>query len=296
MTQLHFGDVIIDRLIELEGPGYEPKFFFPDATMEGFEGEMSWLLPYFWDRAANTFLRSIQSYVVRTGHHTVLVDSCVGHGKDRPSTPAWDRRESTWLDQLIAAGVRLEEVDYVLCTHLHADHIGWNTRLENGRWVPTFPNAKYVFHKNEFRYWEEHGKDWVGSGSLDGGFEDSVLPVMETGQLQLVDNDYAIDDQFTLEPTPGHSPGHVCINVNASGQHLVVSGDVVHHPIQIAYPEWNSRFCVDPELSRDSRKKFVDRHADQDTLILPAHFASPAAGRIVSNGERCKYRVIGDNE
>ena len=292
MKHLQVGEVTIDRLVELEGPGYEPTFFFPDATMAGFEGEMGWLLPHFWDSAANTFLRSIQSYVVRTGHHTILVDSCVGQGKERPSTPAWDRLDSTWLDQLIAAGVRPEEIDYVLCTHLHADHIGWNTRLENGSWVPTFPNAKYIFHKDEFRYWEEHGKDWVGSGSLDGGFEDSVLPVMRAGQVALVDNDFAIDDQVTLEPTPGHSPGHVCIDVRSSAGHVVLSGDVVHHPIQIAYPEWNSRFCVDPDQSRASRKKFVDRHADRDTLILPAHFASPAAGRIVANGERCKFQVI----
>ena len=292
MKHLQVGEVTIDRLVELEGHGYEPTFFFPDATMAGFEGEMGWLLPHFWDSAANTFLRSIQSYVVRTGHHTILVDSCVGQGKERPSTPAWDRLDSTWLDQLIAAGVRPEEIDYVLCTHLHADHIGWNTRLENGSWVPTFPNAKYVFHKDEFRYWEEHGKDWVGSGSLDGGFEDSVLPVMRAGQVALVDNDFAIDDQVTLEPTPGHSPGHVCIDVRSSAGHVVLSGDVVHHPIQIAYPEWNSRFCVDPDQSRASRKKFVDRHADRDTLILPAHFASPAAGRIVANGERCKFQVI----
>ena len=180
----------------------------------------------------------------------------------------------------------------VLCTHLQADHIGWNTGLENGRWVPTFPNAKYVFHKNEFRYWEEHGKDWVGAGSLDGGFEDSVLPVMQAGQVALVDNDFAIDDQVTLEPTPGHSPGHVCIDVRTSAGAVVLSGDVVHHPIQIAYPEWNSRYCVDPDQSRASRKKFVDRHADRDTLILPAHFASPTVGRIVANGERCKYQVI----
>ena len=291
MNRLNLGEVTIDRLVEIEGLGYEPTFFFPDATMEGFEQEMDWLVPHFWDVAAGTYKRSIQSFVVRTARHTVLVDACVGHGKERPSTPGWHRLQSTWLDQLLAAGVHPEQVDYVLCTHLHADHIGWNTRLDNGRWVPTFPNAKYVFHKNEYRYWEEHGGVNQGPGSEDGSFEDSVLPVMAAGQVALVDNDFAIDDTLTLDPTPGHSPGHVCVDVRARGGHAVLAGDVVHHPIQIARPEWNSRFCVDPDMSRDTRKRFVDRHAETDVLILPAHFATPTVGRIVCNGERCKFRI-----
>ena len=179
----------------------------------------------------------------------------------------------------------------MLCTHLHADHVGWNTRLEGGRWVPTFPNARYIFHRDEYRHWEEHGNVMEGPGSEDGCFEDSVLPVMAAGQVQLVDNDFAIDDRFILEPTPGHSPGHVCIDVQASGGRAILAGDVVHHPIQIARPEWNSRFCVDAERSRASRTDFVARHADTDTLILPAHFASPTAGRIVGNGGRCKFLI-----
>ena len=289
MKRVTFGDVTIDSLVELQGLGYEPSFFFPDATMAAFEGELDWLAPHFWDVAARTYIRCIQSFVVRTGRHTVLVDACVGDGKSRPSTPAWDGLKSTWLDQLKGTGVHPEAVDYVLCTHLHADHIGWNTRLENGRWVPTFPNAKYVFHKDEYRHWEEHGNQMTGPGSEDGSFEDSVLPVMTAGQVELVDNDFAIDDHFTLDPTPGHSPGHVCIDVRAAGKHAVLAGDAVHHPIQIAYPEWNSRYCVDPERARATRRDFVARYADTASLILPAHFASPVAGRIVGNGERCKY-------
>jgi len=291
MRQATFGDVTIDRLIEVEGPGYAPNVFFPDATMEGFEGEMDWLMPHFWDVAANTYFRSIQSYVIRTPHHTVLVDACVGTEKERPSSPAWHHLESTWLDQLIGAGVHPEEVNYVLCTHLHADHVGWNTRLENGQWVPTFPNAKYVFHKKEYQHWENIGKESGGQGSQDGCFVDSVLPVMAAGQVALVDSDFEIDDRFTLDPTHGHSPGHVCVDLNANGQHVVMSGDILHHPIQIAYPEWNSRFCIDAEMSRASRTGFVQKHADIDTLLLPAHFASPAMGRIVGNGARCKYQL-----
>jgi glyoxylase-like metal-dependent hydrolase (beta-lactamase superfamily II) len=289
--RLVLGDIVIDRLVELEGPGYDPTFFFPDATIDAFEGELDWLAPHFWDVEAGTYLRAVQSYAVRTRHHTVLVDACVGHMKERPSTPHWHRRQSSWLDQLRAAGIKPEEVDFVMCTHLHADHVGWNTRLENGRWVPTFPNARYVFHRDEVAYWENKEDANEGTGTEDGCYEDSVLPVIEAGQATLVENDFALDDMFTLLPTPGHTPGHVCIDLNAPGGHAVLSGDTLHHPIQVAYPEWNSRFCVDPDLARISRRDFVDRHADTDAWILAAHFASPSFGRIVANGERCKFQL-----
>jgi glyoxylase-like metal-dependent hydrolase (beta-lactamase superfamily II) len=292
VNPLVIGEVRIDRLVELEGLGYEPGYFFPDSTEDGFAAEMEWLAPHFWDVAANTYKRAIQSYVVRTARHTVLVDSCVGDGKARPSTPAWDGLRSSWLDRLAALGVAPEAVDYVLCTHLHADHVGWNTRLANGRWVPTFRNAKYLFHKDELRHWQENGDPLEGPGTMDGAFEDSVLPVIAAGRATLVDNDFAIDDALVLEPTPGHSPGHVCLDVRAGGRHAIVSGDVLHHPIQVARPEWNSRFCVDPDLSRATRKAFVERHADAGDVILAAHFASPTAGRIVANGPRCKFEVM----
>jgi glyoxylase-like metal-dependent hydrolase (beta-lactamase superfamily II) len=291
VTPVALGEVRIDRIVELEGLGYEPTYFFPEATMEGFAAERDWLVPHFWDAAADTYIRAIQGFVVRTRRHTVLVDACVGEGKERPSTPAWNGLRSGWLDRLAALGVRPEDIDYVLCTHLHADHVGWNTRLVNGRWVPTFPNARYVFHRVEYRHWETHGDGMTGPGAMDGAFVDSVLPVMAAGQVALVDDDFAIDDEFVLEPTPGHSPGHVCIAIQAGGRRAVLAGDVVHHPIQIARPEWNSRFCVDPALARTTRRRFVERHADTGTVILAAHFASPTAGRIVSNGPRCKFAV-----
>lgn len=291
MKQLNLGNVTVDRIVELEGLGYDPTFFFPDANIEGFVAEADWLAPHFWDTEANGYIRSIQSFLVRTDRHTVLVDACVGNGKRRPSTPAWDGMTSDWLDRLTGLGVQPEDIDYVLCTHLHADHVGWNTRLVDGRWVPTFPNAKYVIHEDEFRHWQVADDGMEGQGSSDGSFEDSVLPVVEANQVELVGNDFAIDDRFTLEPTPGHSPGHVCFNLNAEGGRAVLSGDTVHHPIQIAYPEWNSRFCMDPDKSRATRKAFVDRHAETDTLILAAHFATPTVGRIAGNGARCKFQI-----
>jgi len=289
MNPLNLGSVRIDRIVEMEALGYDPQFFFPDSTPEGFEAELGWLAPHWWDVAAKTYKRAIQAFLVRTERHTILVDACVGTDKERPSTPHWHHMKTTWMEQFLALGVTPEDVDYVLCTHLHADHVGWNTRLENGRWVPTFPNARYVIHKDEYAYWEAGGDTTPGIGTADGCFEDSVLPVMAAGQVTLVETDLDLDRRFTLMPTPGHSPGHMCIALNTPAGNAVLAGDVMHHPIQAAHPEWNSRFCIEPERSRQARIGFVDRYADTGTVILAAHFATPTAGRIVANGARCKF-------
>ncbi len=289
MNQLQFGDILVDRLIEDEGLGFDPFFFFPDSTEEGWELEKDWLMPRFLDAETGRMIRAIQSYVIRTDHHTILVDACVGNDKERPSTPVWNNMQTPWLANFRALGVDPAEVDFVLCTHLHADHVGWNTQLVDGRWVPTFPNAKYIFHRDEYAFWEENGDAIEGPGSADGCFEDSVLPVMEADQAELVGGDYQIDDRLTLEPMAGHSPGHVVLNLNAAGRQAVFCGDVIHHAVQCARPEWNSRFCWDKEMSRATRRKFVERHADTDTLIMPGHFPAPTAGRIVGDGERCRF-------
>ena len=298
MKTLHFGDVTVDRLMEMEAPGFYPSFFMPDATEAAIAAQSDWLLPHFLHAESGRMIQSVHAYVIRTAHHTILVDTCIGNAKPRASTPPWNNLQTPWLDDLAAMGVAPEDVDFVMCTHLHVDHVGWNTRLLDGRWVPTFPNAKYLFEKTEYEHWAndpDGGADGVGGpGSNDGCFQDSVLPVMAAGQAVLVDGDHALDDQMWLDPTPGHSPGHVCMNLAAGGRNAVFSGDLLHHAVQVAHPEWNSRFCWNPELSRASRKKFVQDKADTDTLILAAHFPSPTAGRIVDNGDRCKFAPIGE--
>ncbi len=296
MRQLSFGDITVDRLVEAEGPSFFPTFIFPECDLEALEGERNWIEPQFYDPESGRFIMSLHSYIIRTSHHTILVDTCVGNDKERPSTKPWHRMNTPWLENLTAMGVSPESVDFVLCTHLHVDHVGWNTRLENGRWVPTFPNAKYLFNKTDYAHWEADAKSQAAeagghSGAVDDCFADSVLPVVEAGQVLFVEGDHAIDDALRLDPTPGHTPGHVCLHLEVAEQKAIFSGDVMHHPVQCAYPDWNSRFCVDPTQSRATRGKFVDDHVDTETLILGAHFAAPTVGRIVSNGGRSKLVV-----
>jgi glyoxylase-like metal-dependent hydrolase (beta-lactamase superfamily II) len=291
METLNFGDVTVDRLVELEAPGFHPGYFLPDATEEAIAAQHDWLVPNFIHPESGRMIQSVHAYIIRTEQHTILVDTCIGNDKDRPSTPPWSHLNTPWLSNLKAMGVAPEEVDFVLCTHLHVDHVGWNTKLENGRWVPTFPNAKYLFHKDEYAHWQNEVPAGGHAGSADGSFADSVLPVMEAGQGLLVDSDYGFDDRMTLHPSPGHSPGHVCLHLDSGGKRAIFSGDLMHHAVQVAHPEWNSRFCWDQAMSRATRQKFVETNADQDVQILTAHFPSPVAGRIVSNGERCKFQI-----
>jgi glyoxylase-like metal-dependent hydrolase (beta-lactamase superfamily II) len=287
MTPLAFGDVTVTRVVENEGLSFYPSFLLPDSSEAAIDAQSDWLEPRFFDRASGRLVMSVHSYLIRTPHHTILVDTCVGNDKERPSTKPWHRQQTPWLDRLAAAGVTPGEVDFVLCTHLHVDHIGWNTHLVDGRWEPTFPNATYLFDKTEFAHWERESAEEAGrSGANDGSFGDSVAPIIEAKQALLVDGDHAIDDTLWLEPSTGHSPGHVCLNLSAGGRDAVFSGDLLHHPVQCAYPDWNSRFCWDLDRSRATRQRFVDRHTDTDTVILAAHFAAPTAGRIVSGGEQ----------
>ncbi len=291
MKPLQFGETVVSRVVEAEGPSFYPGFLLPDSSDDAIDAEADWLEPNFFDRTSGRLVMSVHSYLIRTPHHTILVDTCVGNDKNRPSTKPWHRQQTPWLDHLATAGVQPGDIDFVLCTHLHVDHVGWNTQLVDGRWVPTFPNAKYLFQKDEYAFWQKEQSGAGRSGANDGCFEDSVLPVMAAGQALLVESDHAIDDTLHLDPSPGHSPGHVCLNLSGGGRNAVFSGDLMHHPVQCAYPEWNSGFCYDPDQSRATRMGFVDRHADTDTIILAAHFAAPTAGRIVSGGARCRFAV-----
>jgi glyoxylase-like metal-dependent hydrolase (beta-lactamase superfamily II) len=225
--------------------------------------------------AQDVLILCFQSYVVKTPHHTILVDSCIGNDKPRPR-PKWNMRsDDTYMRALAAAGISAGEIDFVMCTHLHPDHVGWNTRLENGRWVPTFPSAPYVFAKSEFDFWtEQHAKAPVPP------FNDSVLPVVEARRADIVRDDYEIGDHARILPTPGHTPGHVAFGFGRGSDDAVVSGDLMHSPLQARYPELSVKFDVDHAQAARTRRDFLERYCDTDTLCCTAHFPSPSAGKI----------------
>ncbi len=286
------GELTIDRVVELEGPLFSPETFLPDSTPEVIAANADWLIPRHIDPDSGELILTIQSYIIRTPRHTILVDTCVGNDKPRPGRPAWDHMNGPYLADLAAAGVRPEEVDFVLCTHLHMDHAGWNTRLLDGRWVPTFPNAKYIFAAKEYAFWETRHREGA-QGPVPNIFDDSVLPVMETGQAVLVDMDHQIDDGVWFEPAPGHTAGNVVVNLSSGNASAVLSGDVVHHPLQLLHPEWSSRACEDKAMSAATRQALLERCADTDTLFAPAHFASPSMGHVIGKGDAFDYRLVG---
>jgi glyoxylase-like metal-dependent hydrolase (beta-lactamase superfamily II) len=266
MQAMRLGEVSIARVVEIPRSSFPTTSMLPAATAEAIAAHFDWLKPDFWDDAVGDLGARIQTYVVRTPRHTVLIDTCVGNDKNREGSALWHMRRGAYLDDLRAAGVAPEQVALVVCTHLHVDHVGWNTRLVDGRWEPTFPNARYLFAGEEWEYWRHE---------QDACIADSVLPVVEAGRARLVEADHVIDPWLRLEPSPGHTPGHVCVRLSTPQGQAVFTGDLMHRTVQVAEPDWSSRFCADPARAAATRRDFVERHADSGVLILAAHFPRP---------------------
>lgn len=277
------GDITWHRVIETERPEFPVGFLLPDSSPEALAPHRPWLEPRFLDPATDKLVLAIQSYVLRTRHHTILVDACVGNDKERRFHAPWSHRSDTaWLDGLAAIGLAPGDIDFVMCTHLHADHVGWNTRLVDGRWVPTFPRARYLFARTEFEHWRALNRK--GKKYSDGCIDDSVLPVVDAGQADIVDDDYAFDDGIHFEMTPGHTPGHVCIRLTSGGRRAVLSGDMLQTPLQCREPGWSGVGCADRALSAKTRRDFLERHCETDTLVMTAHFPSPSVGHVRRRG------------
>ena len=275
------GDLTIHRIIEQETTFLPALEFLPSLTPEVLAENRAWMQAAKALDGSDVLILCFQSYVVKTPHHTILIDSCIGNDKPRPNRPKWNMKtDDTYMRALAAAGVSVGDIDYVMCTHLHVDHVGWNTRLENGRWVPTFPKAKYVFGKTEFDYWiETHAKTPVPP------IGDSVLPIVEAKRHEVVGDEAAIGDHVRILPTPGHTPGHSAFRLGRSKDDAVFSGDLVHSPLQALYPEMSMKFDVDQVASAKTRRAFLERYCDTETLCCTAHFPSPSVGKIRRRGD-----------
>jgi glyoxylase-like metal-dependent hydrolase (beta-lactamase superfamily II) len=276
-TQIALGDVSIHRVVEQQGALYPALEFFPTLTPELLEANRGWLSPTYVDGSGKVIL-CVQSYIVRTRHHNILIDTCVGNHKPRPSRPAWHMRTSDQYERNLAAtGLGVGDIDYVMCTHLHVDHTGWNTRLENGRWVPTFPKARYLFADRELAYWTEQEKANPGEWPW---ITDSVLPIVAANRAETVKSDHVLNDLVRLIPTPGHTIDHFSVHVGEPGQDAVIAGDLLHSPIQARYPELGMRADYDSAEAGRSRRKVLERFCDSSTLLCTVHFPEPSVGRI----------------
>ncbi len=292
MNSWQLGDVRIDRVLEFEQPLLAPEVLFPAIRPDIVEAQRGWLEPGFLDPVSGLLVLAFHSFVITTPQTVVLVDTCSGNDRERPRKPRYHRRSWPYLANLDGAGVAPEAVDRVLCTHLHVDHVGWNTRLVGGVWVPTFPNARYLFSRREWEFWERHYR--TEDFADDPYHEDSITPVMRAGQADLVADDHVIDRWVRLEPSPGHTPGHVCVRVRSGGREAVMSGDLMHHPLQCGAPELNSCFCVDADGARATRRAFLETQAENDALVMPAHFATPSAGRVRAHGDAFRFAFCGE--
>lgn len=271
------GDVTITKVVELTQT-QDLSWLLPAAKPERVR-EIGWLQPQFADEKGMGKL-SIHALIVESRGQKIVVDTCIGNDKKLPGMDYWSGRQSDFLSRLAAAGAPADSIDTVLCTHLHVDHVGWNTRLEDGRWVPTFGNARYLWNRAEYDYWD------TAKGALfESLMTESVRPVFDAGLVDLVQEDHDVTDEVRLESTPGHTPGHVSVHITSRGEEAIITGDFVHHPVQCARPEWSSSFDFDAAQGIETRRKFFDRYAGRPVLIIGTHFAGVTAGRIVRDGE-----------
>jgi glyoxylase-like metal-dependent hydrolase (beta-lactamase superfamily II) len=290
-TTFEIGDITIHRVVEQEGPLFNPLEFFPTLTSELLAENRDWMADGgYLDRQNGQVVLCIQSYLVRTQHHTILIDSCVGNHKPRPTRPFWHMLNTDRFEKSLAdTGVALDQIDYVMCTHLHVDHVGWNTRLENGRWVPTFPKARYVFADKELAHWTETERQ---DPSAAPWITDSVLPIIAARREEVVTSAHQFNDVVRLIPTPGHTIDHYSVRLGRPGADAVITGDMIHSPLQARYPELGMRADYDSPQAGVSRRNLFGGLCNTSTLVCTAHFPSPSSGRITRWGDGFRFTSV----
>jgi len=280
------GDVHIARIVEVNAWEDDITMCIPDATPELVKS-LPWLQPHFATPDGRMLL-SFQCFVLRSQGRNVMIDTCIGADRER-EFPVFTHMQTTFLDDLAAAGFPHASITDVLCTHLHFDHVGWNTRLVDGKWVPTFPSARYYFGRREWEHWK-HLRDTDGYHHL-AHVQDSIEPVFEAGLVELIEPDFKLTGELSLIPTPGHTPGHVSVLIQSRGESAVITGDIMHNPIQVALPAREGTFDMDKARGAQTRVEFVERFSESGTLVIGTHFADPTAGHIVADGKAWKLKV-----
>lgn len=281
------GDVEIIQLIELEA-GELIQSIIKEATPTRIR-EIPWLAPHFADEAGS-LKALVQGFLIRSGANAILVDTCNGNDKRRTDVPQWGQLQTDFLSQLSSTGTSVSDVRAVVCTHLHMDHVGWNTRWSGRIWVPTFPNADYIFSRPEYEYWS--GKPAKEIADDKAAFDDSVLPIVNAGLARFVADDHNIDRSVRLIPTPGHTPGHVSVLIESRSDRAIISGDVLHHPCQIAHPTWSTDSDTFPDAATATRRRLLEELANSQTVLIGSHFANPVAGRIVRLDDGFKFQLL----
>ena len=277
--QSKVGQVKITKIVELETVG-STRFILPLASNDAIR-DLPWLIPHFATEEGRLKM-SIHSLVVETPTRRIVVDTGLGNDKEGRGVPTWNNRSGPYLETMAAAGFPVESIDTVLCTHLHVDHVGWNTRLVDGKWLPTFPNARYLFGRTEYEHWRDHS-DTEDKAAV---FKDSVQPIVDADRAELIASDARLAEEITLLPTPGHSPGHMSILIRSAGEQALLTGDVAHHPCQMAHLDWASTADSDPVQSTATRRALFSRFADTPTLVIGGHFN---AGYIKRDGDAFRF-------
>jgi glyoxylase-like metal-dependent hydrolase (beta-lactamase superfamily II) len=306
-TPYRVGDATIIKIPEITLDEVGPSILYPDVSPTLLKRAAGDVGPGSVDHRKGLLRQSIHTWLVRTPEHIILVDTSTGNDKERPSAPVLDRLDQPFLDRLKAVGVNPGEVDYILFTHLHADHVGWNTQLIDGRWDPTFKNARHIFSRREQEYQSAlAARDGSDAGiremaqlgrmshlPMPGVFEDSVAPIVEAGLADeiLVDGSEVLEG-FSFLPSPGHSIDHASISFTSQGEHAFFWGDVLHHPIQVAHQDINSVFCEFPDAAVRSRNWALNQAADSDALVFTTHFAESSAGRVRRDREGFHWQFI----
>lgn len=284
MHEIKLGDVTITRIEETHGPIMPTGAFFPTMPDEAWQEHRELLVPD--HLGTDGMVRvAMQSWLLRSDGRTILIDTGIGNDKNRPAVEPWHHQKLDYLGRLTAAGVRPEDVDLVINTHLHLDHVGWNTRLIDDQWVPTFPNATYLMPAIDFRHWDPANNPHIPGSVNEYAFEDSIAPVHAAGQVRLWEDTYVIDGSLRLDAAPGHTPGHAVITLESGGDRALFAGDIIHTPLQLHHPGHNSCFCEDLAQARATRRRLLDWAADTTTLLLPAHFSGRSALEITRHAD-----------